>query len=111
MLKDENEIDPGYKAASLLCLFPIWTYQVSIELKDLKKAKKCDYLKNPWNYFDLASMALNAFVVVTSFEQFRFFSIDELRAIASFASTLMTVKIFDWLRLFESTAFFILLID
>ena len=38
-------------------------------------------------------------------------SVETLRLMASFASCLLFVKIYDWLRLFEGTAFYILLIE
>ena len=68
-------------------------------------------LKSFWNWTDAANLTLNAFVLVQSFEAFRVIEIDENRVIASISSCLMIFKFFDLLRVFEETAYYILLIQ
>ena len=57
------------------------------------------------------SLLLVAFVVMGSFGFLAFISMGILRAIASIASCLMILKVFNWLKLFEQTSFFILLLE
>ena len=37
-------------------------------------------------------------------------AVEPLRVLAAFASCFILVKMFDWLRLFEETAFYVLLV-
>ena len=57
----------------------------------------------------MVNLPLTALVMVTSFEPFFIFDIETLRAIASVASCFLMLKLFDWLRVFEPTAFYVLL--
>ena len=54
-------------------------------------------------------LTLTALVMLTSFEPFFIFDVETLRAIASVASCTMMLKFIDWLRVFEPTAFYVLL--
>lgn len=56
-------------------------------------------------------LSLIVLVVATSYEPETYMSMDHLRGIASVASCAIMLKMFDWLRLFEGTAFYILLIE
>ena len=67
--------------------------------------------KSFWNWIDAMNLTLNAFVLVQSFEAFRVIKIEEIRVIASISSCLMIFKFFDLLRVFEETAYLILLIQ
>lgn len=50
-------------------------------------------------------------VVFQSYPALAFISVSSLRAFASFASCLLIVKLYDWLRLFENTASYVLLTE
>ena len=94
---------------SLLLLYSVW-----IEVKQLiSKKNKCEYLRDPFNYLDVAGQTLTAFILVVTLsdrEQL-FFDFAQLRVMASIAVCLLLFKLFDWLRLFDRTAFYILLIE
>ncbi len=64
-----------------------------------------------WNYVDLLTLLLTIVVVSQSFPALSFISVSSLRAFASLASCLLIVKLYDWLRLFENTAPYILLTE
>ena len=94
---------------SLLLLYSVW-----IEVKQLiSKKNKCEYFLDPYNYLDVAGQTLTAFILVVTLsdrEQL-FFDFAQLRVMASIAVCLLLFKLFDWLRLFDRTAFYILLIE
>lgn len=58
----------------------------------------------------MSSLALTAVVIVTSFEMFKIVPVETHRSLAALASFALCFKIFDWLRLFEKTAFLVLLL-
>lgn len=60
---------------------------------------------------DISGLALTLFVIIMSICEIEWVSFEGLRVIASMASCLNLLKIFDWLRLFEGTSFYILLIE
>ena len=68
-----------------------------------------DYFRVIWNWVDMMNLPLTALVIITSFKPFFIFDIETLRAIASVASCFLMLKFFDWLRVFEPTAFYVLL--
>ena len=59
----------------------------------------------------MANLTLNAIVLTQSFEALSLIEIDEVRVIASISSCFMMFKFFDLLRVFEETAYYILLIQ
>ena len=64
-----------------------------------------------WNWNDLLALTLTFFVIVASITvDYRFVSDEILRVLGAFGSFCTFIKIFDWLRLFEGTAFYIRLI-
>lgn len=58
----------------------------------------------------MANLLLTALVIVSSFGCFAFIDISNLRMLASIAGMFLIIKILDWLRLFEITANYVLLI-
>lgn len=64
-----------------------------------------------WNWVDSITLSLTTVVIICSFPVFAFLEIETLRSIASFASMLLIVKLYDWLRLFENTASYVLLTE
>ena len=69
-----------------------------------------DYFFDYWNMNDLTYLMLNIIIMITNI-----FNHDETlniqRTFAAISSCFLWFKVFDWLRLFDSTAFFILLIQ
>ena len=59
----------------------------------------------------MMNLSLTLLVIIASFEPFAFLEIETLRAFASLSGCLLTLKIFDWLRLFEPTAEYVLLVQ
>ena len=59
----------------------------------------------------MMALILTFVVIASSVPQDPLISLENLRPIASIASFSLLLKIFDWLRLFESTAFFVRLIQ
>ena len=59
----------------------------------------------------MISLILTAFVIAASLPQNPLIALETLRPVASVASCALLVKVFDWLRLFESTAFYIKLMQ
>ena len=80
------------------------------EIKQIKDSDGFEYLHSSWNWVDMIYLSLTVLVIVASFEQFAFLEIETLRAFASIAGCLLMLKIFDWLRLFDTTAEYVLLI-
>ena len=72
---------------------------------------RCGYLLSLWNWVDMMNLSLTLLVIIASFEPFAFLEIETLRAFASIAGCLLMLKVFDWLRLFEPTAEYVLLIQ
>lgn len=92
-------------------LFALWCYMVYLETKQIASLhKKMDYFKNLWNWNDLISLSITLLVLISSVTYEPLLPIAYLRLAASIASCTLLIKVFDWLRLFEKTAFYILLV-
>ena len=92
--------------------FVLWCNQMRNELHQIAGLKnKCEYLTDVWNINDFISLVLTLIIVLTSVEHEPLIAIGHLRALAAVASCTLMVKVFDWLRLFENTAFYILLVQ
>lgn len=73
-----------------------------------------EYFKSMWNWVDIFSLSASSFIVfvcITSFSKEPYVPIETLRVTAALASCSLLYKVFDWLRLFEDTAFYILLME
>ena len=51
--------------------------------------------------FDLSGLLLTLLIVILTLFDIDLISIENLRTIASFASLALSLKLYDWLRLFE----------
>ena len=89
--------------------FALWCYQALSEIKQVKNEEKsCNHFKSVWNWFDMAGILLTLFVIVCGAnEPDALVNKESLRVVAAFASFFILLKTFDWLRLFEGTAFYI----
>lgn len=68
-----------------------------------------DYM-NGYNLIDIIAMGLTTVFVFDTLFEIKNIDTNSLRIIAALNSFLLSIKIFDWLRLFDATAFYILLI-
>ena len=90
-----------------------WVYQVYNELVQfLQKDEKIEHFYSLWNWVDLVGLGGNLFIIIVGVfnDGETIISIESIRVLASIVSLCIFVKLFDWLRLFESTAFYILLV-
>ena len=71
---------------------------------------KLEYFLSFWNWLDITGLLLTLLITLIMLLELDWIPIESLRVMASFAICLLTLKIYDWLRLFETTSFFILLI-
>lgn len=70
-----------------------------------------EYFSDPFNYIDLSSFALNIILVIDTHRHGYGSKVSEtIRAITSLAVILMWFKVFYWMRLFDSTSFYVKLI-
>ena len=92
-------------------IFCLWCFLVKNEIKQVKNSKGFEYLYSKWNWIDITYLSLTVLVIIASFEPFTFIEIQTLRALASIAGCLLVLKILDWLRLFEQTAEYVLLME
>ena len=63
-----------------------------------------------WNINDLIWLALSPIIIIFSIPAKTLISLECLQALTAIASFSMMVKVFDWMRLFEGTSFYVLLI-
>ena len=68
------------------------------------------YLTNPMNWIDLSAYVMNTLLIVSTVITVEFFTIDTRCVLCAVLAAIMWLKMLDWLRLFDSTAFFIKLI-
>ena len=64
------------------------------------------YFCNLQNFLDIATLALTAFIEVHTIFELSALSIQNMRVVASIANFLLVEKLFDWMRLFNETAFY-----
>ena len=79
--------------------------------------KGWQYFADLWNYIDWAGLLTSAYFIFavwfregTRSEEEPTGDFGGLRVLASFASLMLCMKIYDWMRVFEELAFFIQLI-
>lgn len=80
-------------------------------LQVIGNERKLDYFLDFWNWLDVATILLTLLITVLTLGEWYWIPVTHLRIMASLASFLLTMKFYDWLRLFGATAFFILLIE
>lgn len=69
-----------------------------------------EYFTSVYNLIDIYCFGSSLWIVVVSVFQIEIPSLEAQRVIAAFALLFMWIKVLDWLRLFQETAFFIRLI-
>ena len=70
------------------------------------KAYFCSF----WNLIDVLGLLMVVYVLISTGLGLGFTPPSALRVIAAFGSCFTLIKLFDWLRLFEDTAFYVLLV-
>ena len=96
-----------------IVITPLLAYSIWIEVMQIKNLKnKCEYFKEAFNWIDMTGISLTIIILaVTLSEQDWMISFEHLRVMASIATCFLIFKLFDWLRLFEGTSFYILLVE
>ena len=64
-----------------------------------------------WNLNDMIRLTLCPLIVICSIPNDPLISLETLRILAAIATFSMILKMYDWMRLFEATSFYILLIE
>ena len=88
----------------------LWLKQVYVEVQQAR-AVGCSYLKSFWNLVDVFGLLFVLIVLLRAFNPSPLLSMEAMRVIAAFGSFCTLVKLIDWLRLFEQTAFYVLLVQ
>ena len=70
----------------------------------------CKYFMYAWNWMDLPLILTTALILIASVPQETMIEIDYLRPEAAIVSCLLLLKLYNWMRLFDSTAFYIKLV-
>jgi hypothetical protein len=85
--------------------------QIRLEMTIMIDMNKRDYFTDPWNINEMISLSFILFILITAISPEPLVALETLRPIAAIASCTLMIKVFDWLRLFEGTAFYILLVQ
>ena len=107
---DDTELDTSIPM-QVFCgiVFLLWLSQVYIECVQMKDAG-FSYFCNFWNQVDMTGLLCTLIILFMTGIGLNWIPPQALRVIGAFASCLSFMKLFDWLRLFEQTAFYVLLI-
>jgi hypothetical protein len=78
-------------------------------------ASGLQYFDDPWNCVDAASLGLNGtFLFLSAVDivnENEYFDVELIRSFGSFACFFMWIKVFYWMRLFSSLAYYVKLIQ
>ncbi len=114
MLRDSDKSEPPRTTINIIIcaqIFPFWFYQFKNEMMQIYLAR-FKYFLNFWNTIDSFITFSVAFIVVMSYNPFDdVIEMSDIRVVASLSSCAIMLKVFDWLRLFNKTAFYIQLIE
>ena len=77
----------------------------------MSQEQKLDYFKEFFNWIDISGMLLTLAILFLTLLEIEWLSFGSLRLMAALATWSLLIKAYDWMRLFDSTAFFILLIE
>ena len=70
-----------------------------------------EYFKSVWNMMDIVSLTLTPLLCICSLTPQPMLSLETQAFMGATVSFLLVSKAFDWLRLFDETSFYILLIE
>ena len=109
--------DNSHESNCYACVYPVLVgvcsmfimNQFMIEYTQIKNSSIRDHFSDFWNLNDLAYLTLNTIVVFSNFNGFM--DIFYQRVLAAWSAIGLWMKVLDWLRLFDTTAFFISLYE
>lgn len=84
-----------------------WVYQMYPEAVQICKSDLKAHLSNVWNIVDLIELTMTLFYTVTYLIDKQLLPLQVKVDIAAIISCTLFMRLFDWFRLFESTAFYI----
>lgn len=91
---------------------PFLALSIRVEFKQMmSQEQKLDYFKEFFNWIDISGMLLTLAILFLTLLEIEWLSFGSLRLMASLATWSLLIKAYDWMRLFDSTSFFILLIE
>ena len=88
----------------------LWSYQAWNEVLQIGD-RGFTYLSSFWNLLDITDSIFTIMIVGVIMELITFIPIEIAAVMAAFSSCFKVMKLFDWLRLFEATSFYIHLIS
>ena len=87
-------------------------YSCWIEFKQIEsKKRKCKHFQSVLNLLDAAGLLLNLLITVHTLFNLDLISLESLGIMSAFASCFLMLKVYDWLRLFEKTSFYVKLVE
>ena len=105
--KEEDNTKERYTVGSIVVCLNL--YLITTEVEQMLNRGPVKYFSEMINYLDLYQFIMNLFLVVTSLFQIDFPHLDDTkkRAFSSCIMICLWMKMFDWLRMFDSTSKFV----
>jgi len=91
----------------------LWSYNIFNEVKQARgtintsSKNCCDYFKSIWNWLDIAGLSLTLLITLHTMTEMTWLTDSKLRSLAACTCLFIFVKMFDWLRLFKQTSFYV----
>ena len=114
--KDEST-DRRIVAEKILaaCTLVLLIYTQHTEYKQLRQImnekKTCKYFKSIWNWIDITSNLSTLLIITVTILELEWIPMKTLTLLAAVTSCLLVGKLADWLRLFETTSFYVQLVS
>ena len=87
------------------------TLQIMNEIEQMKGSESFrEHFDSLWNKNDAIWLILSPIIVLASIPSNPWIEMENLVTLSSIATFSMLVKVFDWMRLFDQTSFYVLLI-
>ena len=77
----------------------------------MKEEKTCKYFKSAWNWVDITSNLGTLLIITVTIFELEWIPMKTLTLLAAITSFLLVSKLNDWLRLFETTSFYVELVS
>ena len=87
-----------------------WLKQAYVEVLQAR-SEGYNYLCSFWNIIDMIGLLFVLAITLLTLLHSQLISVESMRVIAAFGSCCTLIKLIDWLRLFEETAFYVLLVQ
>ena len=110
---DDSEFyeDILYKWLLGIIILTLVSYQIFIEVLQIIGGGFKQYFRSPYNWADIFQLASTTIIVIESLFSFQETDKSRIRIFAAFSIFVVWLKVFDWLRLFEGTTFYIKLVN